>query len=227
MPQILVDNISLSYGKKTIISNLSFEIERGDYVAILGENGCGKSTLLKAIIGLKEIDEGNIEFNCNKDRIGYLPQQNETDKMFPSTVYEVVKSGSLNKKKFLSFYNKEDRENTKEILKSLKISHLINKSFSRLSGGEKQKVLLARALMATDEILFLDEPTNDLDVKSSEIMYNEIKKINVKSITVVTISHDIKNAIKYANKILHITRDEIFFGTKNEYVNSDFFERKV
>lgn len=227
MAQIAVENISLSYGKKTIISNLSFEIEKGDYVAILGENGCGKSTLLKAIIGLKEIDEGNIEINCDTDRIGYLPQQNETDKMFPSTVYEVVMSGNLNKKKFFSFYNRKDKENTKEILKSLKISHLYNKSFSQLSGGEKQKVLLARALMATDEILFLDEPANDLDIKSSEMMYNEIKKINEKSITMVMISHDLKNAVKYANKILHITRDKIFFGTKEEYINSEFIERKV
>ena len=231
MTQIECKNISIGYDKNAILSNLSFSIENGDYLCILGENGAGKSTLMKTILGLIPIVSGKIEFEngLTKKDIGYLPQQTIVQKDFPATCYEIVISGFQNRCGLRPFYNKAEKQKTLDIMGEIGIEKLKNKCFRELSGGQQQRVLLARALCGTQRILLLDEPVSGLDPKATEEMYDIIDKLNKNGITVIMISHDVSSALKYAKHILFVNSNS-FFGTKEEFENSDLgkqFERYV
>ena len=225
MPLISAQNLCLSYDNKDVVKNLNFSIYNGDYVAIVGENGAGKSTLIKALAGIKEINKGNINREYKKSEAGYLPQYIQTEKNFPATVYEVVISGCLNKKGWFSFYNKEDKAKAEKNIKKMNIEDIKEKPFTRLSGGQKQRVLLARALCSAKNIIFLDEPEAGLDIKASRSMYDIIGRINADELmTVVMVSHDVLTASKYANKILHIDENDMFFGTTEEYMKTSYYK---
>ena len=212
-------NLKLGYESKTVISDLSFSLEKGDYLSIIGENGSGKSTLMKTVLGLMKPMSGEIIFSdgLKKNEIGYLPQQTVVQKDFPASVEEVVMSGCLNKKGFHPFYSKFDREKCVYAMKSVGISDLRKKSYRQLSGGQQQRTLLARALCATGKMLLLDEPVTGLDTESENVMYYLINALNKQGITVIMITHDLSAALKYSNKILSVG-EENFFGTKEEYL---------
>lgn len=212
-------NLKLGYESKTVISDLSFSLEKGDYLSIIGENGSGKSTLMKTVLGLMKPMSGEIIFSdgLKKNEIGYLPQQTVVQKDFPASVEEVVMSGCLNKKGFHPFYSKSDREKCVYAMKSVGISDLRKKSYRQLSGGQQQRTLLARALCATGKMLLLDEPVTGLDTESENVMYYLINALNKQGITVIMITHDLSAALKYSNKILSVG-EENFFGTKEEYL---------
>lgn len=221
MPLISCENVSLSYDSKTIIKNLSFSVNQGDYLTILGENGSGKSTLIKAILGLKSVTKGKIIFNeeLKQREIGYIPQQTQVQKDFPATVWEVVRSGLLNKMGFRMFYSKSQNEKALEIMRKLNIEEMKNESYRALSGGQQQRVLLARALCATTKVLLLDEPVGGLDHMMTIQLYNLIEKINKEeNITIIMVSHDYDAAMKYSSHILHIHKNYTFFGTKEDYL---------
>ncbi len=225
MAQLSCNDITIAYEKETVVSGVSFDIEAGDYVSIVGENGTGKSSILKGILGLVPLKNGNITFEqgFKKNHIGYLSQQNPMQKEFPASVYEVVLSGCLNSKGILPFYSREAKKLAKDNLIKLGMEEYIKKSFADLSGGQKQRVLLARALCATDRIIFLDEPVTGLDPVAIKEMYSLIEKLNKEmGITIVMVTHDIENAMEYSDKILHLTKDDYFFGTKDEYIDSPF-----
>ena len=221
MAQIICDKVSIGYDKKKFASNISFEINEGDYICIIGENGSGKSTLVKTLLGLIPVIEGKLNFKEGITRrdIGYLPQQTIVQKDFPATVMEIVMSGFQNKCVFRPFYNKKEKALACENLKKLSIENLTNKCYRELSGGQQQRVLLARALCAAEKILLLDEPVSGLDPIATEKMYDLIKKINSDGITIIMISHDINSAIKYASHILYI-KEEPYFATKDEFITS-------
>ena len=163
MNLLLCENLCMSYENNKVLENLSFSVEEGDYLSIIGENGSGKTTLMKGILGLMRPTEGKILLNgINKKDIGYLPQQTVVQKDFPASVLEVVISGTVGKSKRL-FYNSYNKKTALENLKRLDIGHLKNHSYKELSGGQQQRVLLARALCAASKLLVLDEPTAGLD----------------------------------------------------------------
>ena len=214
-------NLSIGYNDHLVLNNLNFKLEEGMYLSIVGNNGSGKSTLLKTILGLIKPLKGKISINVLKSsEIGYLPQINENMKEFPASAYEIVLSGCLNKCRFLPFYSKKQKEMVNNNIKKLKIEKLMKKSFNDLSGGEKQKVLLARALSATNKLLILDEPTNGLDAHSQKDLYSLIKKLNKEGITIILVSHDIHKSLENASHILHLDNKETFFGTVDEYVKT-------
>lgn len=218
MPLISVENLTLSYENKDVVKNISFEIEKGDYIAVVGENGSGKTTLIKALAGLKEISSGSVISKVKKNERGYLPQKTVADINFPAIVNEVVLSGCIGEKKIFSFYNKTDHLRAKESMIKMGIENIKNKAYRELSGGQKQRVLLARALCSEKKLLLLDEPVTGLDPSACETMYQLIDEINKENkISVIMVSHDIESAIKYANKILYIKEDGYFFGTTEEY----------
>lgn len=226
MSLIKCENLVMTYENKVAVDNVSFTIEKGDYLCIVGENGSGKSTLMKGILGLKKYSSGNIEYNLKKNEIGYLPQQTIVQKDFPASVYEVVLSGCLNKSKLNPFFSKEQKSLATKNLELLGISDLAKKSYRDLSGGQQQRVLLARALCATGELLVLDEPVTALDPIATTDMYNVIKSLNKNNgITIVMISHDIDSAIAYGNKIIHMGNKMEFFGTTNDYINSSSYKK--
>ena len=217
-------NISLGYGNKKIVSDLSFTLNEGDLLCVVGENGSGKTTLMKSILGLLPVIDGSIELGdgLKRNQIGYLPQQTEIQNDFPASVWEIVLSGCLNQSGLRPYYNKREKEIAKNNMERLNIVDLYKKNFSTLSGGQQQRVLLARSLCATQKVLLLDEPVSGLDPKATSDMYEIIKELNEKhDISIIMISHDIVGAINYASHILHIDKTPQFFGEKNVYENTD------
>ena len=228
MSLISCKNVSFSYDGVYALKDVNFEIENNDYLCIIGENGAGKSTLLKGLLNLKKQTSGEIIFDeqLSKNEIGYLPQKSEIQKDFPASVYEVVISGCLNRLGFKPFYGKEEKQIALKNIEKLGLTHLKNKSFRDLSGGQQQRVLLARALCSTRKVLILDEPVTGLDPLVKNELYELIKMINEElNISIIMVSHDIESSIIYANKILHLNNSQLFFGTKDEYINSEIGKR--
>lgn len=209
MPLIICDRVSLSYDGKKVISELSFTVEEGEYLCVVGENGSGKSTLIKALLGLKQLSSGQIIYGCGlqKSEIGYLPQKNEMQKDFPASVREVILSGRLNSRGFLPFYTKADREEAERNAARLGITGLMSRSFSELSGGQQQRVLLARALCATKKLILLDEPVAGLDPEAGAAMYSLVDRLHGEGITVIMVSHDLAPALHSADRVLKLGAD--------------------
>lgn len=221
-------NLSFAYENQLVIDNLSFEVQAGNYLCIVGENGTGKTTLMKGLLGLKKPIKGEIVTGegLKANQIGYLPQQTVAQKDFPASVMEVVLSGCLNQKGFSPFYSREDKEKAKKNMELLGIEDKKKECYRDLSGGYKQRVLLARALCAADKVLLLDEPTTGLDPVAIVDFYEMIKHLNQKhGITVIMVSHDIREAVRQADHMLHMTQDSYFFGSTKQYLNSEIGKR--
>ena len=224
MPQLSCMNLSLGYEGKAVVSDLSFTVNTGDYLCIVGENGSGKSTLMKTLLKLKEPLSGQIMTGdgLEHDEIGYLPQQTVVQKDFPASVREVVRSGCLNRCGVRPFYSKAEKQMAEDNMEKLGISAIAKRCYRELSGGQQQRTLLARALCATRKVLLLDEPSAGLDPIASADMYALIAKLNAEKITIIMISHDIAAAVKYATHILHIgAQRALFFGTTADYLKSE------
>lgn len=218
-------DVTLGYENKVVAKNLNFKIDQGDYLCVVGENGTGKSTLIKTLLGLIKPLNGEVIANVqgkNHKGVGYLPQQTQAQKDFPASVWEVVLSGVLNNDHRCPFYNKKDKAEAEKNMEKLNILDLKKRCYRELSGGQRQRVLLARALCATDSVLILDEPVTGLDPAASMELYENIKDLNKKeNVTIIMVSHDIKNALNYATHILHLEQENDFFGTVEEYKKSN------
>ena len=218
-------DVTLGYENKVVAKNLNFKIDQGDYLCVVGENGTGKSTLIKTLLGLIKPLNGEVIANVqgkNHKGVGYLPQQTQAQKDFPASVWEVVLSGVLNNDHRCPFYNKKDKAEAEKNMEKLNILDLKKRCYRELSGGQQQRVLLARALCATDSVLILDEPVTGLDPAASMELYETIKDLNKKeNVTIIMVSHDIKNALNYATHILHLEQENDFFGTVEEYKKSN------
>jgi len=225
---IEVKNLRVKYQNVEALSGVSFDLDAGDYVGIVGPNGSGKTTLVKALLGLLPF-EGKISFQGKnfseftaRMHVGYLPQKMSFfDQRFPATAKEIVVSGVYCCKKFPITLNDEDYIAAEQSMKILGIANLKNRPIGRLSGGQQQRVLLARALVHSPEVLILDEPTVALDPQSREAFYSTVQKLNKeKKVTVLLISHDAASVGKYASKLLYIDRKVIFYGTFEEFCKS-------
>lgn len=224
MNLLTIKNLSFTYDQTTVIENLNFAVQSGDYLCIVGENGSGKSTLLKGILQLKQPASGEIRFSddLKPNEIGYLPQQTPIQKDFSASVYEVVLSGCLNQCGFRPFYNREEKQRAQTMMKKLGIEAFKNRCYRELSGGQQQRVLLARALCATKKILVLDEPMAGLDPVVTQELYELIEKINRElQITIVMVSHDLSNSVRYATHILHLKNNQFFYGDTATYLQTD------
>lgn len=221
MALLTIKDLTLGYDLGAIIENLSFTVNEGDFLSIVGENGSGKTTLMKSLLHLQKPLGGQIIVGngLKANEIGYLPQQTVIQKDFPATVREIVLSGCQSNMGYRPFYGKKEKALAKENMELMGITDLEKRCYRELSGGQQQRVLLARALCATKKLLLLDEPVAGLDPKVTLEMYETIKNLNDKGITIIMISHDIAAAITYSSHILHIGKT-IFFGTKDDYLNS-------
>ncbi|MBQ7638834.1 MAG: ABC transporter ATP-binding protein [Clostridia bacterium] len=221
--QISCRDLRLGYEGRTVTEGLTFEVNRGDYLCVVGENGAGKSTLIKALLGLNPPLSGEIAFpgGLKAAAIGYLPQHNAVQKDFPASVKEIVLSGCLGKGGFQPFYTREQKALAERQMERLGITEIKSRCYRELSGGQRQRVLLARALCATEEILLLDEPVAGLDPKVTKEMYEIIDSLNKSGVTVIMVSHDISAAVRYASHILHLGPTPLFFGPKSSYVKTD------
>jgi zinc transport system ATP-binding protein len=204
-PIIEIKNIWANYGKRDVLQNVSLTIEEHDFLGIIGPNGGGKTTLMKVLLGLLEPEKGTIKFfqdghSVDKMTIGYLPQFSQIDKKFPISVKEVILSGLAHKKSFFSKYNSEDFQRVGEIINQLGLDEIKDCQIGQLSGGQLQRVLLGRAIVAHPQLLILDEPNTYLDREGEERLYDSLEQINRES-AIILVSHDLSSIEHYAKRI--------------------------
>ena len=228
MTLIEVKNLSVQYNAIEALSNITFNIEKGDYLGVVGPNGSGKTSIIKAMLELVKYS-GEITFSGNtlskflsSRHIGYLPQKmSYLDQRFPATAREIVLSGVYCCKKFPKRLSTSDYMATATIMETLEIANLADRPVGKLSGGQQQRVLLARAMVHHPEILILDEPTVALDPQSRELFYITIQKLNKENgVTIILVSHDTGIIGNYASKLLYIDKKIIFYGNFDEFCKS-------
>lgn len=219
MSQIVCEKLSLGYEGEIIVKELSFSVEAGMYLCIVGENGAGKSTLMRAILGLRPPLSGRVVFGdgLGKREIGYLSQQTDVQKDFPASVREIVLSGFQGRMGFRPFYKREEKERAARNMERMGVAAFSDRCYRDLSGGQQQRVLLARALCATEKLLLLDEPVSGLDPVVTADMYRIIGELHQSGVTIVMITHDVAEALPCATHILHLGH-RVFFGTRDEYL---------
>lgn len=227
---IKTNNLSVHYGQTEVLKSISFAIEQGDFIGLAGPNGAGKTTLVKTILGLLPLSKGSIELFGQSQKkftswskIGYLPQKASTiNPLFPATVEEIVTLGLLSQRKYPKSISTADKERADEVLSELDISKLKKRMFSELSGGQQQKVLLARALVAKPEVLIFDEPSTALDPESRESFFKMLEKLNKEmGITILFITHDTGYIGQYANKLMYIDKNLIYYGKFSDFCKSE------
>lgn len=213
-----IKELSVSFEKNIILSNINFEIPLGAYVAIVGPNGSGKTTLLRTILGLNSNYFGELSFpssNTSKNKIAYVPQIKTLDRTFPAIAVELVLSGL--KKSWLGTSGKANRQVALEILERLSAGHLAEKQLSKLSGGELQRVYLARCLITNPEILLLDEPATGIDLVCEKSVNTIISEYNQKyKTTIIMVTHDWSAAYHHTNYTLLLNKGQIFFGNSKD-----------
>jgi len=218
--------LSCSYREGRVLEDISFQVERGDYVGIVGPNGSGKSTLIKALLGLVTISSGSAQLFGTPlagfrdwHKIGYLPQSlHLVNPVFPATVRETVGLGLLSLKRFPKRLNNADNYRIGNILEELGISDLGSKLIGELSGGQLQRVLLARAIVNDPELLVLDEPTAALDPETRDRFYAMIADINrSRGVTILLVTHDSGAIGKHASKMLYLDKKILFYGSFDQF----------
>ena len=220
MALIAMKDVTIAFEGMVAVDHVTFEVDPGDYLVIVGENGSGKSTLIRAMLGLVRPRGGRIVYGDGliRNRIGYLPQQTAAQRDFPASVEEVVLSGCVNRMGRRCFYSRSDREKARGNMDLLDVTALRRKPYRTLSGGQQQRVLLARALCATDAILLLDEPVTGLDPAAAAEFYDVIRDLNRShGVAVVMVSHDLSGAMRDAGKVLVMDRGMDFFGSVADY----------
>ena len=232
-PLIKCEHVDLGYENQDAVINVNMEVCPGDYLCIVGENGSGKSTLIKGLLGLLKPSGGKLTVaeELKTTGIGYLPQQTAAQKDFPASVREVVLSGCLSRRGRRPFYSKTEKDIASANMEKLGITQLANQCYRELSGGQQQRVLIARALCATRGLLILDEPITGLDPMAIQDFYSMIRKLNREDkVAIIMVSHDLRNAVEEANKILHLQKQVLFYGPAHDYMNSKaaghFFHEK-
>lgn len=220
MPQIICRDVSIGYNGHSLFDHLTFEVNQGDYLCIVGDNGSGKSTLIRTLLGLRSPMKGAILFSDGVRRtdIGYLPQQTDFQRDFPASVEEIVRSGCTGHAKISPFYSRADRLEAMTNMKIMGISDLAKKPFRTLSGGQQQRVLLARALCAAEQILLLDEPVSGLDPTATEELYDTIRHLNRHlGLTIITVTHDLPS-LKDASCVLHMQQKPVYYADPKEFL---------
>lgn len=200
-----MSNLSVAIGRTKILDNLSWSICAGEFLGIIGPNGGGKTTLLRVILGLQKPTSGSIRVfgddpAASRKRIGYVPQQLFFDRDFPVTVNETVLMGRLSSKGLLTRYGREDRAMAEHALETVGMAGLEKRQVGGLSGGELQRMLIARALVGRPELLLLDEPTASVDPEMKTTIYDLLDSLR-KSMTIVLVTHDTGTISQHVSRI--------------------------
>lgn len=220
-----VKDLSFSFGSTEVLSKITFSINKGDFVGLIGPNGSGKTTLIKLLLGLYKPVKGIIKINNTNinrfsdwSKIGYVPQKatNFSD-TFPATVEEVVLTGCLSQKSFPKKYSSKDRGSVLESLKKVQMEDRIKNRIGELSGGQQQRVLIARALVAKPELLILDEPTTGVDQETQSKFYDLLGELNREGISILLISHDLGRITKYVTKVASLNKTLDFYGSHKDF----------
>ena len=212
-----IDNVSFNYGVVPVLENVSLKIYQDEFIGIIGPNASGKSTLLKLILGLLEPDKGVIsKYNhAGKDlrnHIGYVPQHSSFPRDFPVTVGEVVMMGHIASSSRLFRYKNKEIELARQVMQKLEIENIEKRQIGELSGGQLQRVLIARALVCEPEILILDEPTSNVDMRVEEDIFSLLKNYS-EHMTIIVVSHDIAFISGYVDRVACLNRTLVCHNT--------------
>lgn len=213
---IKVKNLEYKYGDEKVLENINLELKRGDFLGLIGPNGSGKTTLLKIILGLLKTQKGKItllgyDIKKFKDwkKIGYVPQKaTNIDQTFPATVEEIITTATT---------KKTTNKQIQEVLDIVKMQKYAKRKIGELSGGEQQRIFIARSLLKKPELLILDEPTTGIDKESRDNFYELLNNLNKKGITIILVSHDTGIITKHVNKVACINKTLYFHGTHEEF----------
>ena len=227
MKTIEIKGLSVSYDRKMALTNIYLNIQKGSIYGVLGANGAGKSTLFKAILGLIEVNtgqvmiEGDIIKNKRKEVV-YVPQKSDLDWQFPATVFDVVLMGRYPHKRFFQRMNQHDKDLAMQALEDMGIANLKDRQIGELSGGQQQRVFIARALCQEANIFLLDEPFVGIDITTEEKIITQLKKLSKEGKTILVIHHDLSTVREYFDKVILLNQRLVAIGdTSTTFVDEN------
>ncbi|MFN7117932.1 MAG: metal ABC transporter ATP-binding protein [Saprospiraceae bacterium] len=214
---ISIKDLSVSYDRKRVLSNIYLDIEPGYLYGVVGPNGAGKSTLFKAILGLLETNGGEITafgapVAAHRKRLVYVPQASQVDWTFPATVLDIVLMGRYPHKKVLQRLSKQDQDIAMDALQEVGIAHLKDRQIGELSGGQQQRVFLARALSQQADVFFLDEPFVGVDMTTEERIIQILHRLADEGKTILVVHHDLSTVADYFDKVILLNQRLIACG---------------
>lgn len=213
---IAFDEVSFSYQNTLVLKDISFQVQPGEFIGIIGPNGGGKTTLLKLILGFLKPSQGKLHIfgkaaqahSSQLNRLSYVPQSVRFDRDFPISVEEVVLSGLISRLPWYGYFRAADRKAAKQALERTGLVHLSACAFGTLSGGQAQRVLIARALVSQPSLLLLDEPTASVDSQAESDIYAILNQLKGK-MTILMVTHDLRAAMDHVERVLCVQRSVI------------------
>lgn len=235
-PLVEIRSVSYSYGHTVVLEDVSFPINQGDFLSLIGPNGSGKTTLIKIILGLMIPSKGEIrimgkpvaDFN-EWQKVGYVPQKaTHIDPLFPVSVREVVKMGLVSHLALARFKKEDEEHRIRNALSRVGMENYANWRIGKLSGGQQQRVFIARAIVNQPCLLFLDEPTIGVDSETQGHFYDMLDTLNKDElITIVLVTHDIGVVNKYVSRVACLNQNLEYHGTHAEFCQSDVFKKML
>ncbi len=216
-PSISIKGLSVSYDRKTVLSNIYLDIFAGQLYGVIGPNGAGKSTLFKSILGLIDINSGKVQIQGlpikeQRKKVVYIPQRSEVDWQFPATVMDIVLMGRYPYKSILQRLNKEDKRIATEALEAMGIPHLKKRQIGELSGGQQQRVFLARAMCQQADIFLFDEPFVGVDITTEDKIIQILKDLADDGKTLMVIHHDLSKVQEYFDQVIMLNQRLVVAG---------------
>lgn len=229
MNALNVENLCVKSGGRHLLENITFSVEAGKIAAIIGPNGAGKTTLIKAILGLISYDTGRITLfgherrhNRFPVRVGYVPQRLQFDRTIPMTVSELLRFTIPPYYSFPLHRKREEKETIIRLLQTVGAHELMNRGVGSLSGGELQRIMIAKAIVNDPEILFLDEPSSGVDIEGQERFHDLVKRLNKeRNLTAILISHDLNVVYRFADNVLCLNRKLVCSGRPEDALTDD------
>lgn len=225
-PVLIVRDLCVQYGSGDLaLENVSLDVRAGERLAVIGPNGAGKSTLIKAIMGLLNPSSGTIEKAADVGVIGYVPQHEAVNWDFPVTVRDVVMMGGVRRVGWLRFPGKRDWDNVDQALRRVDLADLAERQVGELSGGQRRRVFIARALAQQAKILILDEPFSGVDASAQADLMDVLDRLNREGLTIVLSTHDLDLAFHRFDRVLALRRTVIGCGYPDEVYRADVLSR--
>ena len=228
-PLLALDNISVRYGTETVLESISFDLSPGQGVAVVGPNGAGKTTLFQVIAGIQDPDSGVVRISGYEPGghtcIAYVPQRSQVDWSFPATVADVVMMGRINKMGPFLWPQADDWEVVRRSLKFVDLIDYSQRQISELSGGEQQRMFIARALSQEAELMLLDEPLNGLDVPAQESILVILEDLKKREVTFMISMHDLRLAAEQFSQVMLLNKELLGLGSPEEVFTRDLLRK--
>ncbi len=220
-PLLRYQKVALGYGGVPLLEGITLEVRRGDFLGIVGPNGAGKTTLLKSAIGLLAPLRGRIDWPSGPQTVGYVPQRQALDSIYPLRVHDVVAMGLYHELGWLRRLGRQQRARVQAALVAAGVERLAGRHYRELSGGQQQRCLIARALVGNPALLVLDEPTNDLDIVGETRVMELVAELHTRAKTVLMVSHQLRVVCRYVQQLALIHSGRMVAGAAASMLRSE------